>query len=84
MGFTFIKLDFGRLLLSPDSWFKWEVNVTWNGHSWFAETSGLLWPIGVGRYAALAAIIGISDLWIKGWRVPWSGYTWMKGYAKRW
>jgi len=66
--FTFgvVKLDFGDFLLSPGSW------VDCGQQTWFIKSSSYIRATGVGRYAALAAIIALSRIWQPQWRSLWT------------
>ena len=70
--FALLYLDFGRLLLTPESWYKCELNNNWNGHTWLSETGGNLRPTGVGRFAAIASIVGISAMAQRSRRYIWA------------
>ena len=58
-----LYLHLGSLILTPSAWFNCELNANWRGESWYALTSKVLRPTGVGRYAALAGIIALGGLW---------------------
>lgn len=62
---AFIKLDFESSLSSPLT--LWGCDGI---GSWYQESSGAIRSTGVGRYAALAALLSISGLWWRGWRIP--------------
>ena len=67
-----LYLDLGKLILSPSSWFECSLYRNWNGHTWHGLSSGFLKPTGVGRYAALAAILALGGLWGGRWRWLWA------------
>ena len=53
-------------ILHPESLFQ-----CWPARTWFDLTSGFLRETGVGRFAGIAAIIAISGLWWRQWRILW-------------
>lgn len=62
-----VNFDIGSKLLSPSSLWKCE-----QLGSWFALTSGYIRSTGVGRFAAITAIICFSMLWrANRWRTLW-------------
>ena len=67
-----LYLDLGALILTPSSWLDCELYGSWRGNSWHDLTSGILRPTGVGRYAAIAAILSLGALWKKGNRTLWA------------
>jgi len=66
-----LYLDLGSLILTPSFWLDCKLYRPWHGDSWLALTSGFLRPTGVGRYAAMAAIIALSGLWQGRGRIFW-------------
>ena len=64
-------LDLGYIILHPSSWLNCELNAGFRGESWFQLTEQNLRSTGVGRIAAVAAIIALSGLWSKRWRAAW-------------
>jgi len=67
-----IYLDLGALILSPSTWFDCPLNRAWRGNSWIDFSHGLLRPTAVGRFAALAGIIALGNVWTGRWRLLWS------------
>ena len=66
-----LYLDLGTLILTPSSWFDCALYKNYQGNTWHSFTSGFLRPTGVGRYAALAAILAIGGLWSRRSRWLW-------------
>jgi len=66
-----LYLHLGNLIVTPSAWFNCELNTNWHGDSWYALTSKVLRPTGVGRYAAIAGIVSLAGLWHKQWRLLW-------------
>ena len=64
-GYALIKLDFGSALANPST--LWACDGI---GSWYVDTSGVLRSTGVGRYAAIAALLSLGGLWWRGWRYP--------------
>lgn len=60
-----IKLDLAAFILRPSTWLECS-NVNWLNWSFSALRS-----TGVGRYAALAAIVALPGLWQGHWRILW-------------
>lgn len=61
-----IYLDLWNVLADPAQLLKC------NDGGWYDLTSGRLRDTGVGRYAAIAAIVAISGLWQRSWRSAWT------------
>ena len=61
-----LYLDLGTRILHPETLLSCGLS-----QSWFDLTSGILRDTGVGRFAAIAAIIALSSLWWKKWRIVW-------------
>jgi len=66
-----LYLDLGSIALTPRSWFRCELNNPYHGEAWLFITGGVLRPTGVGRYAAIAAIVALGGLWRGGLRLSW-------------
>ena len=60
-----LKLDLYETLLIQSSW------LDCSRGAWYDLTDGKLRDTGVGRYAAIAAIVSISGLWQRRWRSMW-------------
>ena len=67
-----LYLDLGRIILTPSLWFDCSLYRNYEGHSWFNLSSGVLRPTGLGRYAALAAILAMPGLWAGRSRLLWA------------
>lgn len=61
-----VYLDMWQVVSNPLALLQCERAGSWNG-----LTSGYLRSLGVGRYAAIAAIIALSLLWQGKWRLLW-------------
>jgi len=62
---AFLRLDFESSFSNPLTlWGCGDIG------SWYVESSGGIRSTGVGRYAALAALLSVSGLWWRGWRIP--------------
>ncbi len=67
-------LHLGSIITTPSLWldctlynpFGGPAHAPSQGESWYAVTSGVLRPTGVGRYAAIAAIIALGGMWQRG------------------
>jgi hypothetical protein len=73
-----LYLKLGTVILTPSLWLDCKLNAawggesgSWEGNSWYKLTSGALRPTGVGRYAAIAAIVALGGLWQGRWRYLW-------------
>jgi hypothetical protein len=66
-----LYLNLGALMLSPNDWFSCRLYSSYRGDSWLDLTSGALRPTGVGRYAAIAAVVALGGLWQGRWRYLW-------------
>lgn len=55
-------LDFGSVIFEPSAIARCQATG-----GWFDFTGGLLRSTGVGRYAALAAIVAMGGLWYRNW-----------------
>ena len=64
-----VYLDLGSIILEPSLWLQCPLNAADRGVSWFGLTSGALRPTGVGRIAAVGALIALSGLWQRNWRL---------------
>lgn len=60
-----LKLDLAETILVQSSW------LDCSHGEWYDLTAGKLRDTGVGRYAAISAIISISGLWHRNWRSMW-------------
>jgi hypothetical protein len=60
-----LKLDLAGLLTDPSRLLECKAA------GWFDFTSGRLRETGVGRYAAIAALVAFSGLWQRNWRYLW-------------
>ena len=60
--FALIKLDFDAFILQPSVWFKC------HEHTWFDDSGQLLRSTSVGRYAAIAGLICLGQIWVPKWR----------------
>jgi len=60
-----LKLELATVFLNPSEF----LDCSYGG--WYDLTSGQLRDTGVGRYAAIAAIIALSGLWRPRWRPVW-------------
>ena len=67
-----LYLDLGSVILSPSDWFDCSLYKSYRGQTWHDLTGGILRPTGVGRYAALTAILAIGGLWSRSWRSLWA------------
>lgn len=56
--FGLVKMDLGTLIADPSLLLQCQ-----SGRAWVAETSGVLRSTGVGRYAAISAIVALSLFW---------------------
>lgn len=61
-----LKLSLGGVIANPSAW------LDCSPQPWVDLTSNFIRDTGVGRYAALAAIIALSRLWQPKWRSLWS------------
>jgi hypothetical protein len=59
-------LHLGSIIATPSLWLDCTLYDPWKGESWYALTSGVLRPTGVGRYAAIAGIIALGGMWQRG------------------
>ena len=64
--FTLIYLDLGSILLRPGALLQCQ-----RAGSWFISTAGLIRGTGVGRFAAVTAIVAFSLLLRGNWRILW-------------
>jgi len=62
-----LKLNLGAVILNPPTWLECD-----HSGAWERLTFQNLRSTGVGRYAALAAIVALGGLWQGKWRVFWS------------
>ena len=62
-----IKLDFIDRILDPSQFLECRVSY------WYDLTSGRIRGTGVGRYAAITALIALGGLWQPKWRTMWAG-----------
>ena len=69
--FALLYLSLGQIILTSSAWFECPLNRNWQDGSWFAITSGVLRPTGVGRYAAIASLLALARLWQGEWRALW-------------
>lgn len=63
--FALFKLNLGSILVSPSDW------LNCAPQPWYTETSHFIRQTGVGRYAAIAAIIALCRIWHPQWRYVW-------------
>ena len=66
-----IYLELTDMFLDPARFLECRGGAWLNNSNWIDLTSGQLRDTGVGRYAAIAAIIAISGLWQARWRPVW-------------
>ena len=64
MGLLFV--DLGGFITTPSTWLNCNLS-----EPWLAHTSGNITPNGVGRYAALGALIALSRLWQRNQPILW-------------
>ena len=63
---AFFKLDLIERIQDPSLFLKCQQS------NWLDLTSGRIRSTGVGRYAAITALIAISGMWMPKWRPAWS------------
>ena len=68
---AFSFLDLHRYILEPSNLLECPLRSPGEGESWHGLTSGKLRSTGVGRYAAIAAILALGGLWHGRWRFVW-------------
>jgi len=66
LAYAFIKLDLFNAILHPTILERCQF-----GPAWFEETGGALRSTGVGRYAAVAALVAIAGIAYGKWRLIW-------------
>lgn len=65
-AFAMVKLNLGGFILDPSRW------TECISQGWFNASSQYIRDTGVGRYAALTAIIALGRFWQPGWRSLWT------------
>ena len=64
--FALVELDLGRTLLDPASWADCRL-----GQPWLRKTMGVIRPTGVGRFAAVVAVVAVAGALQRNWRLGW-------------
>jgi len=64
-------LDLGSLITHPSRLLECKLNSSYHGQSWHGLTSFVLRPTGVGRYAAMGAIISLGMMGCGKWKFLW-------------
>ena len=62
-----VRMNLADVVFNPESWGRCQYIG-----SWFADTGGKLRSTGVGRYAAIGAIVALSGLWNPRLRSIWA------------
>ena len=70
---SLVFLNLWDLIYQPSLWGSCPLNGSWKGESWVNFTSGAIRPTGVGRYAAITAIISLVGVYSNRWRFGWTG-----------
>ena len=70
VAFSVLHLD--RIILEPSNLLECRLRSPFLGESWHDLTDGTLRSTGVGRYAAIAAILAFSGLWQGRGRLAWT------------
>ena len=63
-----LYLNLGSVIVHPGDWLECRLNGASRDSNWFLLTEGKLRPTGVGRYAALAAVLALGGMWQRRWR----------------
>lgn len=68
---AFLFLNLHKIILEPSNLLECRLRASFHGESWLEITSGKLRSTGVGRYAAIAAIVALGGLWQGRGRYIW-------------